>query len=98
MKHIILFILVTIFSFAGFFNETDEADKTQYIENERLCTIFKKKVELYRKNMRDDILAKASLESYKNRAELFCKKAKTFKNDMNTSSMEINTTEQNRSK
>lgn len=98
MKHIILFILVTFFSSAGFFNDTHDADKTQYIENERLCSLFKKKVEIYRKNMREDVLAKASLESYEHRAELFCKKAKSFKKDMNTTITDINTTEQNTSK
>lgn len=97
MKHIILFMLVTFFTYAGFFNDSDEVDKANYIENERLCTLFKKKVEVYKKNMRDDVLAKASLESYKQRAELFCKKANTFKKDINTTVMDMNTTEQNTS-
>lgn len=95
MKHIILFILLTFFSFAGFFNETYEADKAEYIENERLCKLFKKKVEQYKNKMREDVLAQASLESYKYRAELFCKEAKTFKKDINTSIIDSNTTEQN---
>lgn len=41
-------------------------------EDERLCNIFQKKVEEYKKNMREDELAYTTLESYKKRAQIFC--------------------------
>jgi len=79
MKQIILVMMITAFLFAGFFNDKTEKSKAEYIENERLCKLFTEKVERYKKNMRDDILAKASLASYEHRAELFCKKAEESK-------------------
>jgi len=79
MKYIIMFVFITTVSFSGFFNEKNSKAEATYLENDRLCKLFTKKVEKYQKNMRDDVLAKASLESYKYRAELFCKKAKEAK-------------------
>lgn len=79
MKHIILFALITTISFSGFFNEQGAKNKAEYIENDRLCKMFTKKVENYKKHLRDDMLAAASLASYEYRAELFCKKAEEAK-------------------
>ena len=75
MKQLILIALISTFSLGGFFNSEDEAVKAEYAENERLCKIFTAKVEKYKVNMRDDVLARASLASYEHRAEIFCKKA-----------------------
>jgi len=75
MKQLLLFIAISTFSFSGFYNDDTKKEKAEYAENERLCKIFTAKVIRYEKNMRDDTLAKASLASYKHRAELFCKKA-----------------------
>lgn len=90
---------MTLFGFSGFFNDEYDADKAQYIENDRLCKLFTKKVEIYKKNMRKDLLAKASLASYEQRAKLFCKKADDLKKEINATTTDTNTsndtTEQN---
>ena len=82
MKQIILFILFITFSFAGFFNETATKDKVTYLENERLCNVFKEKVKIYKKTMRSDFLAATTLASYEHRASIFCKKADTVKEEL----------------
>ena len=79
MKQLILIALISTLSLGGFFNSEDEAAKAEYAENERLCKIFTAKVEKYKVNMRDDVLATASLASYEHRAEIFCKKAEESK-------------------
>lgn len=79
MKKLLLLITISTLSFSGFYNDDAEKNKSAYIENARLCQIFTKKVEKYENYIREDTLAKASLESYKHRAELFCKKAEEAK-------------------
>ena len=79
MKSIILIALISTHAVSGFYSDDNSAVKAEYAENERLCKIFTDKAERYESNMRDDILAKASLSSYKHRAELFCKKAEEAK-------------------
>ena len=54
--------------------ELKEKDKKVYIEHNRLCKVFNDKVLSYQKDMRDDRLAKVTLESYKKRANYFCSK------------------------
>jgi len=82
MKQLILIALISTFSMGGFFNIEDEAAKEKYAENERLCKIFTAKVEKYKTDMRDDVLAAASLASYEHRAEIFCKKAEDAKKEV----------------
>ena len=82
MKQLILIALISTFSMGGFFNSEDEAVKAKYAENERLCKIFTAKVEKYKADMRDDVLAAASLASYEHRAEIFCKKAEDAKKEV----------------
>jgi len=86
MKNIILSTFITLFfsvySYAGFFNETGAKNKAEYIENDRLCKLFVKKIEDYKKHLRKDVLATASLASYEYRAELFCKKAEEAKKSL----------------
>ena len=43
-------------------------------EDERLCKIFIKQLDNYKKNMRDDELAQTTLESYEKRTKIFCSK------------------------
>jgi hypothetical protein len=76
MKKTIILTLLPFIAFAGFFNEEGAARKAEQIENQRLCKIFTKKVEIYEKKIRNDLLAKVSLESYKYRRDIFCKEAK----------------------
>jgi hypothetical protein len=45
---------------------------TVFNEGPRLCKIFNKKALEYEKDMRDDRLAKITLDSYKKRADIFC--------------------------
>lgn len=82
MKQMILITLFMTYTFAGFFNETASADKAEFIENDRLCKVFQKKVEDYKKTMRSDFLAATTLASYEHRASLFCKKADDVKEDL----------------
>jgi hypothetical protein len=81
MKQILLVTLISTFAFSGFYDSADDAasKKAEYAENERLCKIFTAKVEKYKIDMRDDGLAAASLASYEQRAEIFCKKAEEAK-------------------
>jgi hypothetical protein len=76
MKILIMNLLLASVLMAGFFNDEQQGEKAEMLENERLCKLFTKKVEDYKKTMRDDILAKTTLASYKHRASLFCAKAK----------------------
>jgi len=46
--------------------------KNIYLEDERLCKMFKGKITKYKEHMRDDELAYTTLESYKHRAYIFC--------------------------
>jgi len=84
MKKILLITLISTFAFSGFYDNTDEAasKKAEYAENERLCKIFTAKVEKYKNDIRDDVLAAASLASYEHRAEIFCKKAEEAKKSL----------------
>ena len=82
MKQFILITLISTFAFSGFFNTENDAAKAEYAENERLCKMFTAKVEKYKKDMRDDVLATASLASYEHRAEIFCKKAADAKKEV----------------
>ena len=82
MKHIFFIVIISTFSLAGFFNEQSAKAKAEYIENDRLCKIFTQKVIDYKKHLRKDVLAAASLASYEYRAELFCKKAEEAKKSL----------------
>jgi anaerobic glycerol-3-phosphate dehydrogenase len=82
MKHIFFIVSLNTFLLAGFFNEEGARAKAEYIENDRLCKIFTQKVADYKKHLRKDVLASASLASYKYRAELFCKKAEEAKKEL----------------
>ena len=81
MKFLIMNILLVSPLSAGFFKEEENGEMAKKLENERLCKLFTKKVEDYKKNMRDDILAKTTLASYKHRAALFCGKAEASENN-----------------
>lgn len=79
MKSITLILLISTFAFSGFYTEDSTGDQAAYIENERLCKIFTSKAKKYKESMRDDVLAVASLASYKHRASIFCKQAEEAK-------------------
>jgi len=72
MRIVFLNLLLASVVMAGFFNEEAESEKAQQLENARLCKLFTKKIEEYKKSMRSDILAKTTLASYEHRASLFC--------------------------
>jgi len=59
--------------------ELKEKDKKVYLEHQRLCEVFNNKVTIYQKDMRDDRLARVTLDSYKKRADYFCSKPKEQK-------------------
>jgi len=96
MKKTVFFTMSTLLAFGGFFNETESANRVEYVENERLCTLFTKKVEDYKKTMRADFFAKTTLASYEHRASLFCKKAEDIKSELNiTDTKETNSSDTN---
>ena len=76
MKLLFLTFLTASSLFAGFFAESNETAQKENSENERLCKLFSQKAENYRKTMRDDELAKATLASYEHRAERYCSRVK----------------------
>jgi len=49
-------------------------EPTANAKNEELCKLFRQKIVDYKKKMRDDDYAKATLASYEERAELYCEK------------------------
>ena len=75
MKWIVMTIMLVSIVNAGFFQEENTEAKAKVLENARLCKLFKHKAEVYKKTMRDDILAKTTLASYEHRASLFCGRA-----------------------
>ena len=72
MKKLILLALMSVYAMSGFTNEAEIKAIETAKENDRLCTIFTKKVETYESTMRDDSLAEATLVSYKKRKDTFC--------------------------
>jgi len=46
----------------------------EQVENKRMCGICKKKVTQYKKDMRDDDLAIATLKNYERRLDQYCAK------------------------
>ena len=81
MKWIVMPIMLLGIVNAGFFQEGNTEEKAKQLENERLCKLFKHKAEVYKKTMRDDVLAKTTLASYEHRASLFCERAKQKENN-----------------
>ncbi len=74
MKKIILLALMSTFAMSGFINDT-ERKAAESNENARLCKMFTEKAKHYESTMRNDELAAATLESYKQRMSTFCSKS-----------------------
>lgn len=75
MKKIILMALVSTFAMSGFFNDEQiQQEKEQKAEAERLCKIYTAKTEKYKETMRDDDLAKATLQNYVRVENKYCGK------------------------
>jgi hypothetical protein len=74
----VLLVTTTIMSVVSFVSAQGTFDT--YVEKKsdapRLCKVFTEKAKLYKKDMRDDSYAKATLNAYNKRAEKFCAKAK----------------------
>lgn len=51
-----------------------KVEKPASPDNKRLCELFTDKAEKYQATMRDDEYAQVTLQSYKDRAALYCKK------------------------
>jgi len=66
-------ILLTMFILITALFATSNQSVSQ--ENSRLCKVFKLKVQMYKKHMRQDEYAYKTLDSYEQRAQEFCKKA-----------------------
>ena len=77
MKNVVSFLVLTIFSvtlFAAQLPSDKQKEDSKKEDYARLCKIFKQKVVDYKKTMRHDAYAEATLKSYQKRAEIFCKK------------------------
>lgn len=72
MKKLMLLALMSTFAMSGFFTNEAELQAAESNENARLCKIFTEKVEDYESTMRNDELAAATLESYKQRMSTYC--------------------------
>lgn len=74
MKKIVLMaVLLSLTLFANESNSTlSTKHKSTLVKNERLCGIFQEKALSYKKQMRGDPLAAATLDSYIKRANIFC--------------------------
>ena len=66
-----LLFLVTLAADTSIFERKPE--KPANTNNEELCKLFTQKAEEYQKTMRDDGYAQTTLQSYKDRAALYCK-------------------------
>jgi hypothetical protein len=71
MKKIIFMAFLSSYAMSGFSNQA-ELKAVESNENARLCKMFTEKVENYESTMRNDELAAATLESYKQRMSTFC--------------------------
>ena len=74
MKKLVAVVLLGSFAAMGAANAAGYVQTQE--EAKRLCEIFKKKTEDYRKSMRNDELAHKTLESYIARENKFCSKVK----------------------
>ena len=72
MKLFTIFTLLLTFIFTA--NASTMMLDNSQSEDARMCQVFEKKVNDYMTDMRDDKYAKATLESYQNRAKLYCSK------------------------
>jgi len=73
-KIIFLLLFLNLTLFADFFNSAKIAEEKDNKEREHFCQIFTQKAIDYQKNMREDELAYITLQSYKKRASIYCKK------------------------
>jgi len=75
MRIIILFLsIITLFS-SSVFAKPDQDYKKSIVSNEKLCSLFKDKIQKYQKKLEDrsDLYAVKTMESYKKRADIYCK-------------------------
>jgi hypothetical protein len=83
MKKLIFLALTTTYIMAGmdgWSQDKDEAEKAAEIEKDRLCTVYIKKVNDYKKTMRNDELAQATLANYVRLQNKYCDGAEKDKN------------------
>ena len=73
-RFITLLLLLHAVVYADFFNSAKKEALKYEQERAHLCKVFTQKADAYQKNMRNDELARITLESYKNRARIFCSK------------------------
>ena len=82
MKRALLFVMLGSFIYAesmmgGWSNSEEEAAaKAQKEEQERLCTLYTKKIAKYKETMRNDELAQATLNNYVRLQTKYCEASK----------------------
>jgi len=76
MRHLSLLIIIsfTLLSADSSIFQRNSPEKPKEVDNKAMCKLFTEKAKNYEAKMRDDDYARATLESYKNRAALYCKK------------------------
>ena len=73
MKKIILLItIMSTYAMSGFTSGTSMKSFSTVEDDKRLCKVFIKKAQNYKETMSDTTLAKATLESYKERVVSHC--------------------------
>lgn len=73
MKKLLLLAIMSTYAMSGFFvNEAEVKVAAAATEDARLCKVFTDKVASYEATIRDDSLAKATLDSYKQRMNSYC--------------------------
>jgi len=70
MKKLILLALTSVFAMSGDLTSFNTVNTKS--ENKRLCKVFIEKAHTYQDTMRSDELAKATLDSYKDRVVTYC--------------------------
>jgi hypothetical protein len=76
MKKLIVLAFMSMLTVNSFANEIQSKAVESVDENTRLCELFKDKVTKYEAGMRNDGLAEATLDSYKERMNKFCNTTK----------------------
>jgi len=67
-----LFVLVSSLAMCGWTQDDKESEKAAKAEAQRLCKVYTAKVEDYKKTMRDDELAQATLNNYVRLQTKYC--------------------------
>ena len=72
MKNILILTIMSTYAMSGFTSGTAMKNFSTVEDDKRLCKVFIKKAQNYKATMSDTVLAKATLDSYKDRVVSHC--------------------------